>query len=394
MAEINLQFTDTESLASLTERQQQGFSVVRSAHIGNAGAYNLALADAGVPMLFVDHNVTGIDESYFPGFVVRGGDMRAIAEPDQLSFRARTLDGNAEEFVDELHLASMQSEFPNTPMQTNTEYLRRNESIVGEIAMLALRMEPQLFQRVVQADEPGAVKSPTEAQRLMEQGRIIQLADDPRREQGVLPPNEVDILANFVIELIASGRDEQYHVSGPDMVLYMTRPKSKDELRTPLQIINRLYNELLSTSSFKAQLPDEITVNLVPGAAMKFATTAARSADLDILLASIERTKDELKAINNRRGDFFKTTDSRDDEKKGKFVAFSNKERQDVAARMKQRNDQCFRPFMGQRETPLMSQYDVGDEGGLHVPEPIRTASMAELSALDREIQELQRGAP
>jgi len=393
MAEISLQITDTESLSSLAERQQQGFSVMRSAHIGNARAYNLAFANAGVSMLLVDHNVTGVDKNYCPESIIKDGKRWPIAELGQLSFRALVTEGSNKRYVDEFHSEGLRTAFPDTSIETNTSYLRRNESLVGEITRCAVASMPELFQRFVETDEAATSKDPITASRLAEQGKIIQLADDPRYERGALLPNEVDILANFVIELIASGRSEQYHVSGPDMVKYMTRPKSKDDPRTPLQIINTLYSELCLRSPLGLQFPDALTVKLIPGSAAKFATTTKRSDNLDNLLAAIADTKDELITLNKARGAFFKTKESKDKMARQSFIAASNNTREQIASAFRQVADQCEDLFVDATSAPFMSQYDVIDEGGLYVPEAVHVATMAEFLALDQDIQTLRRGA-
>lgn len=393
MANINLIPGDNESLSTLFGKSQEGYSVLRSAHVGNARAYNLALAGEGIDMMLVDHTITGRDGNYRPEAVIRDGEITLVAELGQLTFRTMAVIDGEQDYLDRLHANSLREAFKSTSVTTNIEYLRRNERIVGEIAKIATGIVPELFARVVPRDEVAVRNDRAEGLRLARAGAIMQLVDDPRKEQGVLLPNEVDIAANFAIEAIASGRDKQYHISGPDMVNYMTRPKSKDDKRTPLNIVNMLYTELSSSASFRGQLPEEINVVLVPGAHARFATTMERGSDLDKLLLTLNETNAELTAINARRGEFFRSPESKDREARKLFLARSDADRRAISAVFGVASEQCADLFVGPTDAPYISQYDVLAEGGLYVPESIRAMTMAELAGLGKELAQLRKGA-
>lgn len=392
MTNINLITTNNESLSSLADKAEQGFSVLRSAHVGNARAYNLAIANEKIDMMLVDHTITGKDRNYRPEAVIRDGEMTQVAEMGQLAFRTVAVIDEQSGYLDRLHTDVLREAFPRTQITTNTEYLRHNERLTGEIVKSAANLMPELFVRIVPADEVTAIEDARAAVALALDGRSMQIADDPRTERVALLPNEVDIVANFVIEALRSERSAQYHISGPDMVNYMTRPKSKDDQRTPLEIVNALYAELASTASFREKLPEELTVNLVPGAHARFATTTERAGELDKLLYALGDATVDLTDLNRQRGEFFRSAAARDGNAKKAFVARSNDERQGILAAFKSISDRCSDLFVGPTDAPYISQYDVRAEGGLYVPDAIRAMTMAELAQLSKEIAALRRG--
>ena len=72
------------SLQQLVDLHRAGQPVVKTPHVGNAYPNNLACASVGLPMLFVDHTVSGKDRNFHPQCVIVNGQSEVIADHGQL----------------------------------------------------------------------------------------------------------------------------------------------------------------------------------------------------------------------------------------------------------------------------------------------------------------------
>jgi hypothetical protein len=382
MSELGLTAQQDVSINDLVDYRDQGFSVLRSAHVGNLSPYNLSLADAGIPILAVDHNITGVDTTYFPEAIMVGGNKTVVAELGLLTCRA-VVDGVP---LDDLHLAAAKAATEGVTIFTNTEYVRRNELISGEVLLIAARVMPELFRRVVQPD--GTVRHSSSSAGLAEAGKCMQLLDDPRSEQvASLIPNEVDIILNFVIEALESERDVQFHVSGPAMVKY---------IGSILPTLQKLYGVLAEQASFGTRLPEVLRVELVPALDARFAVTRDKAASLDTLLEEFDQLKLEQVKMNAKRKHFFASEMSKDGELRAEFLS-------SIRA-LETANSAGFLNTLG--ESPIVpqllvdagndsdnigfvTQYDVVAVGGLYVAAQNRELSFRELSGITRNLRKI-----
>src|SRR5690606_26106525 len=141
--------------------------------------YNQVLANAGVTMLLVDHNVTGIDSNYVPEAIIAGGQATLLTEEGQLSMRTKVTNPANDEptYLDQLHSSSLMQAFPATEIFTNTNYLRDNVAMAGEIVAICSKEMPELFRRGIQKDE--TTTSNLRTQRSVDAENVLQLTDDP-----------------------------------------------------------------------------------------------------------------------------------------------------------------------------------------------------------------------
>lgn len=369
---------DTLSINDLVSRQAQGFSVLRSAHVGNFSAYNLTIAESGIPVLAVDHNVTGVDRNYFPESVNTHSGSTLIAATGKISCRAVALGG---QFVDELQLDSVRKAVPSAAVFTNTDYVRANAAVVSEVVDLLLAEAPRYFDRLVMPN--GSTARRPDAARLLGSYGIMQLQEDPRQEgAAVLLPNMADILANFAIEALKTERAIQYHLSGPDMVKY---------IGGLLPDLNGLYARLRATASFGARLPAMLQVRLVPTAQAIFATTGQRRNQLDTLIAIYDAAQDELAELDARRKQFFTSDQANDNGAKADLL--NGQKRQRAAIETDLAECIALQPELlcGPGEPGFITQYDALAEGGLYVPGTNRERTVGQLGTMSKTLKKIAK---
>lgn len=370
---------DTVSIDDLARLQAEGFSVLRSAHIGNLSPYNLALADAGIPILSVDHTITGVDTNYFPEQIQTQAERQTIAPLGRLVCRTRSQDGR---YLDDLHIAAVNTATPGANVYTNTAYLQAYQDVAGEIVGIAARNVPEVFNRLALPD--GTTSKQANAGSMIGRFGVMQLSDEPRAERtAVIMPNLLDIVANFVIEAIKSERATQYHLSGPDMCRYIGKL---------LPGLQDMYWLIRAVSSFGDALPERLDVRLVPTAPAKFATTMARRPQLDRILASYQEVEAEMTALNGVRRNFFMSPLATDLPTKTAFVSAMRGRQSSLEQEMAERIADIPELFSEPGRPGFITQYDVIAEGGLYVPDVNRQLSMAELSVMSQGLKKITKG--
>lgn len=388
---LEIQINDTISVNGLVQQQAAGYSVLRSAHVGNLSPYNLTLANVGIPILSIDHTITGIDRNYRPEQIRRQTGDLPIADVGTLVCRTQVerlppditqlLADQTPRFLDQAHIEATRRILTNVTVFTNTDYLRHNERIVGELVTLAAREFPACFSRLALPDGT-ATKQPGVADKVKQYG-IMQLNDDPRAEQtAVIMPNVLDILANFVVETLATGCDTQYHLSGPDMVNYISGL---------LPELSRMYERVCGAASFGPKLPMRLQVQLVPTAAAKFATTAKRAPLLDALLGQITHADMALANLKAQRKGFFTSAGARDKSVQKQFIQHTKQQEVELETAVAERLAHLPELLVQPSSPHSLTQYDILDEGGLYVPNLNQELSMAKLAELSQKLRLIQR---
>lgn len=387
---IDIHLQPDSSLAEIRDEMALGTSVMRSAHVGNARAYNLAIAELGIPMLLVDHTIVAQnpdqpgDKNYLPGSIVTRERIRplSLSEIGQLALRTEVTDpdnlhSHDTRYVDELHAASLRSAFPGTDFFTNTEYLRANESVAQDVIGVMLDTRPDLFSRVVESD--GTLRTSDCASQLVPIYGILQLNDCPRTERGVLVPNEADILVNFVVEALKSGRQKQIHLSGPDMQHYIKDPAMRTALDT-------LYDRIRSDTSFGADLPEILQVELIPSDRAGFATTKERAPVLERIFQVIAAQEAHAE---HKRSFFTGPTGSATSVREA-FMSRSRQQEAVLSCDLQEAVTAANELFVGSKEAPYTSQYDVLQEGGLAMPPDNLNRSMTDLGRIRKKLQKIR----
>ncbi len=381
------------SLNDLAREMESGVSVLRSAHVGNARAYNLSVASIGIPMLLVDHNMVaqfpgdGGDNNYLPGSVVTRNEIMPLKvnRVGGLALQTEMIDAKGQKAtVAGFHVDSLQAAFPDTPIFTNTDYLRQNENIAGEVVSTITQFMPELLRSMVEAD--GNVRRLPKNSRgyatLLPTHGILQLNDDPTKERGVLMPNEADIVINFIVEAINSGRQRQIHLSGPDMQNYVFEAEN-------LNCLKRLYELIKVETSFGKKLPENLSVEIVPANHASFATTRQR---LPAALRIFEVLRYE-QLINERKAQVMRTSTDADSRKQA--IAEFTAVKPSMTKLLIEAARDAKEFFVDSRDAPFLSQYDLDDRsGGLKMPVENQTMTMEQLRILGKRLRELRKKAP
>ena len=380
---ININLEEDVSLQQLAAAQAEGFSVMRSAHVGNARGYNLAVADMGIPMLLVDHNIAAQhpeepgDKNYLPGSIVTREAVQPlpIQTVGTLSLQT-TVEGGA--FLDLLHIDGLQQVFPNTRIFTNTEYLREEEALAANIVAVAKEHRPDLFTRTVESD--GKIRHAASSfADLIDSYGILQLNDDPRTGRGVLMPNELDILYNFMVETMRSGRQKQFHLSGPDMQQYIKDPKMRYTL-------DQLYALVREETAIGATLPEDIDVALVPADQARFVSTKRRVRQLMTIFDWL--TYEDR--IARERRTFFTSDAAEDTDAREAFLEDAQAKKLFIAQGLGGAVLEASELFVDPKAAPYVSQYDVLEDG-LFMPAQNTHMTMRELRNLGKRLDKMRR---
>lgn len=360
--QLQIRLNDSVSINDLVDLHDQGLSVQRSAHIGNLQPYNMSLIAVGIPAILVDHTITGIDTTYRPESIVRDGSETVIAPLGVMSSRVQAGDT----YLDQTHSDAATSVITGSKVELTTAYIRRHEAIYSQVARIALHNMPGLFRRMVERDDPVTREiAPLRATSEVTRCGILQLNDDPRTDRGVLMPNVVDIVGNFIAEAVESGRDTVYHLSGPDMVHYALKSKDAEQ-------IARLYALVKDATSLGGVLPAQLKVELVPTADARLATTIQRADVLDQLAQAIAERDVAEQEIRARKAAFFSSPDRSDQDQKNRIISESNELLTEVCETLVDAATQCpevLAPYKRGEDsgTCFISQYDVAEEGGLYI---------------------------
>jgi len=249
--------------------------------------------------------------------------------------------------------------------------------VAADIIAVALQSRPDLFTRVVERD--GTIRQDSKAARLIPAYGILQLNDYPRTEAGVLIPNEVDIVINFAIEALESGRDRQVHLSGPDMHHYIKDGRMQTAL-------DELYTTVRSRTSLGGRLPSVLQVSLVPSSSACFVTTTQRS---DIL----QKVFDVVKARDSharQKQVFFGTDAAKDKQARRLFLERTKQQNHELAQELYAAVGTAAEVLVEPKHAPFLSQYDVLLEGGVAMPSENLEYSMAKLAAIGKQLRKIK----
>jgi len=391
MSEIDPRITiikdDTVSIDDLAAAQRSGISVLRSAHVGNLSPYNLALA-AEFPLLLVDHNQTGVDRTYQPE-VVTGTDGPVPLTEARGKLSSRTYIENVPEavwgllsgpgYLDELHVRAVEQAVPQARITTCTDYFRAYPTVVGDITRIALATVPEQFNRVVTGD--GSVDK-RDARYIARRDGVLTLRDDPRApEAAAMMPNTVTIMTNFIIEALRTEQEVQYHLSGPDMINYATKPDF-------MAALNGLYQQVRRNTAFAPRLPADLTVRMVKATPAKFATTVGnRQQELEDIFAHLA----EVTAVTAEKTVFFKTDLAADTALKTALLAVQSERQRAMETKIAEQLSSLPELLLQPGDQGMLTQYDVLREGGLYVPSINRTLSMKQLEGLAKRLATIRK---
>lgn len=360
------------SLADLCRLDREGASVTKTPHPGNIYLNNLAVAQLGLRLLFHDRTLGERDRNFHPHKVIKGGRSEVIADPNVLMTHARVLQPSrlmnshfqVGKRVAQCHLNVLAEAVSGVRMRLYTDYLVEHEDIVHEVlsacASVALPMG-QGWKRYV--DEEGRVHDrglvPWCA---VVAGGIYGLHG---KTAGWIMPNIFNILTDGVIEALLFGASDIYHLSGPDMINYITQLAPS---------LSELYDCLRGCVS---GLPEELRFHVVPVASMRLVTTADRRDMLDRIVALYLHIKEE----SVRAGDAIEAASPKD--VRHALIEGWKVRRKDLRRDLREALCACPEIFYDITRGDFVSQHDAIERGGVYVhPWGVNTPISAVTSAM------------
>jgi hypothetical protein len=254
------------SLQDLQQKMTDGYSVVKSPHVGNQHPSNLVCAALGIPLNVVTFTSGERDKNFHPHLQIKDGVGTQISDPSVWTPFSVSTCGAA---IEDVHAGSIQQRFPKLSIQSDCGLMTTHQALAETVLRVITTTTQRLWYREVSTD--GVVTK--------HRGEAVADWDHISRDvfrvsndtAGWVIPNRAHILFEFVLQSLESGRDSIYHLSGPQMVGYIcgvqkTLSKSYDVLRKELPI-----------------LPETLQVHVVPVASARMVTHKNNSVAFDAL---------------------------------------------------------------------------------------------------------------
>ncbi|MFH1326322.1 MAG: hypothetical protein ABIH48_02540 [Candidatus Falkowbacteria bacterium] len=290
------------SLKAIHDHQQNGGSVLRSAHVGNFNAPTLFLAQEGFPVILHEH-IRGDAKIYKPAFLKIGGRELPLTDQTTLPLTHSVINVEAKEKIKsilegnfqrpaQLHYESLKKLFPNNIQLTSQLFFEQEPFFAKALEVLA-REYPYLFANFVGKD--GSVFNLAEKQEgdglvylgnngtkvEINREQVAKLAYDYLKQtieaitgngenpEGIVMKSNLYILLSSLCE-VYKGRIgvERYHpdqvdvihFSGVEMINYLI--KNQNQAQNNAKELNDLYKTL--KREFRGALPDILNFKLVP----------------------------------------------------------------------------------------------------------------------------------
>jgi hypothetical protein len=254
------------SLAQIQAKMRDGYSVVKSPHVGNQHPSNLVCAALGIPFNVVTFTSGERDKNFHPHQKIVGGSGTQIANASTWTpFNY----SNCGQTVESYHLDALQKVFPQLAVRTDMGLMRSEETLAESVLRVITNTVSKLWYRNVSTT--GTVTK-HRGDPVRDWGQISQdVFGLSNQTAGWVVPNRAHILFELVLQSIDSGRDTVYHLSGPQMVGYVGG--IQNNLSTAYDALRVEFSEL----------PETLTVHIVPVASCRMVTHTADQAAFSAL---------------------------------------------------------------------------------------------------------------
>lgn len=254
------------TLVELCIKREQGYSVLKTPHIGNQHPSNLLCAALGIPLDMVSFTNGERDKNFHPHLRIEGGVGTQLYAPSVWTPFATTPCGRSAE---DYHQSSVQAVFPSLTITTDLGLMKQFPELAEAVFVAATRSVSRLWYRKV-TEVGQVVKCEYDN---VSWGKIasniFRFSDD---RAGFIVPNRANILFSLAWQSLSSGRDTVYHLSGPDMVGYIGKQQHS---------LNLMYDALRAGYP---GLPEVLTVYIVPVAQCRILSHRNRANDVDAVL--------------------------------------------------------------------------------------------------------------
>ncbi|MBL7057734.1 hypothetical protein ISS03_00165 [Patescibacteria group bacterium] len=346
---FNIVICNNLSFADLRDLHNRGMPVIKTPHVGNMYPNNLAVAKIGIPLLLNDRTIGYKDKNFHPHLIIQSGKYEAIACDKKFTphnvFQKRVNGYEIGSSVVNIHTAKLRRIFPNTRIETYTEYQQRHISIFTEIVNLLLRNYYQLFGKYVDTNGTIHLIQPSNESSISKD-KIFGITN---AHEGWLLPNIITILICGICEILDYQTYQSYHLSGPDMVRYI------GQLRPTL---NDLYDHICKHSSLP--IPPHLDYFLIPASEMRFAVHKSQESILNDLIDSYLSTK------TNRQNRSSQMQSATEDQKK-ELIATITRERKAHNNVFAQAVNTCKGIFYDIHSAKYLSQHDLFESSDLYV---------------------------
>ena len=253
------------SLYELQRLRSDGYSVVKTPHVGNQHPTNLLCAALGFEMQMVSFNQGKRDKNFHPHLRIEKGAGTKLCDPTLWTPFATTYCGVP---LEQYHQESVRAQFPGVQVVTDQELLLQYVALAEKVLHVATHTLRNVWYRRV--SEQGVVVQDKELV-LPATDRLLQdVFGFSSQRSGWIVPNRIHILFAFVLQSLSSGKDLVYHLSGPQMVGYIGKQEKK---------LSAVY-DVLRTNHPELGLPEVLTVRVVPVASARLVTHRTRAAEL------------------------------------------------------------------------------------------------------------------
>ena len=340
---IQLKIRKDLSLNDLVSFKRAGFLVFKTPHVGNWYPNNLACAALGIPMKVVDSTKGCLDRNFHPHCVIVNGTRTQIAEENALTSHTkvtRAHEHTADRFkigasVSETHMGALREAFPELEMLTVSGYLKENSGRVLELLEVLTQHDHSIWERYVRED---GITEPRHARQWI----VVNasgVCGTNGSNRGWVSPNIANILMDVTIDPLKFNTDIVYELSGPDMYKYIGQLMPK---------LNELYEVV--RQKLWPELPETVTLNLVPVADMRFAVPTHRRQVLDELVEVLKT----VSMFENGIGDRINSAPNRE-----KFICQIVNERSVLRDNLREVLRACPDPFYDIYDGTFFSQYDL-----------------------------------
>ncbi|MDG1949261.1 MAG: hypothetical protein P8J32_00350 [bacterium] len=338
------------SMADLVRIHGSGGSVIKTPHVGNIYPGNLAVGKLGLRMVFYDRTIGNRDSNFHPHGVILGGRFERLADETLLTTHTRVLGSSsmAPEWFEaggsmlDGHMRALRAALPNIHAKAYTEWLAEKADDVIDLLRAMTKANPRIWDRSVLSD--GSVQGfQCDNWDALTQRGLYGLCD---ANQGVLVPNVANVLLLSILEVRERGLSEVYHLSGPDMVVY---------IRHMLKDLHHLYDAIRHKLP-GWRLPETLTFHLVPVADLRWGVPMGRRAELDELVDSF------LSAAHNGKSYGARVKAAINGARK-KVIAEVAEAREADNLRVQEALRGCPDPFYRIEAANCVSQYDLLQRG-------------------------------
>ena len=379
---------DELSLDDLIRLHGNGESVIRTPHVGNASGGNLTWMHLGGRVVLFDRNIGSKDKNYHPSKLITGREATDISDPDILITHAKVTTVPEDETpflisegesLSDLHSASMRTAFAYSQpeIETRSNYLEENETIVAEVLRALEGFDQVPWIRRV--DDEGRVhKDESLAVGGIARYGVFQGAENKNEKQGMLMPTVYMTLLSAVVEAANFGSNKVYHLSGPDMVNYVSEMS---------ETLDQMYARVLAKIPYmRERLPDRLEFALAPAANAKFVVPKSKQAPLDLVMDRFFECEATQASIRKRKAEEIPSL-PKDSPRKMEIINDCMRSSKSACDQLEEAVADCPEIFDITRNGEYYSQYDMVDVGYFH---PFGTDnSLAEVTRVYKALEKV-----